>query len=101
MDYFEYSFNNIPIFTYGMIGITTIVLATITMYESFNDMDESILSKLPTLTPTSTVNSNLSLPNVSLPNLNPLKEEEKTIFQGGKTKHKKEKKKNNKTKHKK
>lgn len=39
---------NVPIFTYGTIAITTIVLATITVYESTdNSKDESIFSKLP------------------------------------------------------
>ena len=83
MEFFEYSFNGVPIFTYGMIGITTFVLATITFYESVNSNDESILSKLPNITPTPTF-------------LNPTKEEPRMFNQGGQTKNKK--KKNNKTK---
>ena len=39
--------NNVPIFTYGSIGITTIVLATITLLETTDEDKESIFSKLP------------------------------------------------------
>jgi len=32
-----YNFNGVPLFTYGMIGITTVVLAFVTMMEKDND----------------------------------------------------------------
>jgi len=44
---------NVPVFTYGTIAITTVVLATITVFESGEtSKDESILSKLHGLSPT-------------------------------------------------
>ena len=42
--------NNVPIFMYLSIGITTIVLATVTTYESVGNEEESIFSKLPGVT---------------------------------------------------
>lgn len=104
MDLFNYSYNNIPIFTYGMIGITTIVLATLTMYESSSSDNESILSKLPSLTPReSVIPTNVSSTiSSTISSLNPLQKEESNI-KGGKnlTKNRKQKTKNNKTKNKK
>ena len=51
----NYSVNGIPILTYGMLGITTIVLATVTLSESTSvDTEEkqpSMVSQLPTLNP--------------------------------------------------
>jgi len=93
MDIFNYSFNGIPLFTYGMIGITTIVLATLTMYDSRGSTDESILSKLPSLNTTEQPISSLNpLQTIqsNIPNFN----------RGGKniTKKNKLKSKNNKTK---
>ena len=50
-DVTSYSIYGIPIFTYGMIGITTVVLATLTIYESMDSTNESILSNLPSVIP--------------------------------------------------
>lgn len=51
MDLYHYTLtpiNNVPIFTYAALGVTTIVLATITLVESVNQgSDESMFSKLP------------------------------------------------------
>lgn len=50
-DVTNYSIYGIPLFTYGMIGITTVVLATLTIYESMDSTNESILSNLPSVIP--------------------------------------------------
>ena len=50
-DVTNYSIYGIPLFTYGMIGITTVVLATLTIYESMDSANESILSNLPSVIP--------------------------------------------------
>lgn len=40
---------SVPLFTYGTIALTTIILATVTVFETGDD-DESIFSKLPSFT---------------------------------------------------
>lgn len=52
----NYSVGGVPVITYGLIGITTLVLATITVYESMGKQDnstdnpsDSMTSLLPTL----------------------------------------------------
>ena len=53
--YIHYSINGVPLLTYGLIGITTIVLATVTLYESNNDETEidivpqTMVSQLPSI----------------------------------------------------
>lgn len=51
--YIHYSINEVPLLTYGLIGITTVVLATVTLFESNNDVEdiniipETMVSQLP------------------------------------------------------
>jgi len=58
-----YSLNGIPLFTYGMIGITTFALACITMLDDSNKSyakDEGFLSSLNTSESTSGLTDTLS-----------------------------------------
>ena len=51
----DISIGGVPLLTYGLIGITTIVLATITIFESTDkedDSSDSMTSQLPTLSAT-------------------------------------------------
>jgi hypothetical protein len=51
----DLSLGGVPLLTYGLIGITTIVLATITIFESTDkedDSSDSMTSQLPTLSAT-------------------------------------------------
>lgn len=47
--FYNYSFNGIPIFTLGAIGLTAFVLASITIYESTKQVDTPLLNELPTV----------------------------------------------------
>ena len=51
----NYSINGIPVLTYGLLGITTVVLATVTLSESSSSDTEanqpSMVSQLPSLNP--------------------------------------------------
>ena len=75
----NYSINGIPVLTYGLLGITTVVLATVTLSESSSsDTEEkqpSMVSQLPSLNPFSASTSTTSTPQPSmvsqLPSLNP------------------------------
>ena len=64
-DVTNYSIYGIPLFTYGMIGITTVVLATLTIYESMDSTNESILSNLPSVIPEETSSETSSEEEVS------------------------------------
>jgi hypothetical protein len=64
----NYSVGGVPVLTYALIGITTIVLATITVYESTVKDDKS--SEKPSESMTSLLPSLPALPE--LPSLNPL-----------------------------
>ena len=64
-DVTNYSIYGIPLFTYGMIGITTVVLATLTIYESMDSSNESILSNLPSVIPEETSSETSSEEEVS------------------------------------
>ena len=76
----NYSINGIPVLTYGLLGITTVVLATVTLSESSSSDTEanqpSMVSQLPSLNPFSASTSSTSTPQPSivsqLPSLNPL-----------------------------
>jgi hypothetical protein len=56
-----YSINGVPMLTYVLLGITTVVLATVTLSESVVSNDEesepSMLSQLPTVNPFATSES--------------------------------------------
>ena len=72
----NYSINGIPVLTYGLLGITTVVLATVTLSESTSsDTEEnqpSMVSQLPSLNPFSASTSTPQPSIVSqLPSLNP------------------------------
>ena len=75
----NYSINGIPVLTYGLLGITTVVLATVTLSESSSSDTEanqpSMVSQLPSLNPFSASTSSTSTPQPSivsqLPSLNP------------------------------
>ena len=75
----NYSINGIPVLTYGLLGITTVVLATVTLSESSSSDTEanqpSMVSQLPSLNPFSASTSATSTPQPSivsqLPSLNP------------------------------
>jgi len=78
----NYSINGIPILTYGLLGITTVVLATVTLTESSSSDTEanqpSMVSQLPSLNPFSastSTTSTTSSPQPSivsqLPSINP------------------------------
>jgi hypothetical protein len=75
----NYSINGIPVLTYGLLGITTVVLATVTLSESSSSDTEanqpSMVSQLPSLNPFSASTSTTSTPQPSivsqLPSLNP------------------------------
>ena len=81
----NYSINGIPILTYGLLGITTVVLATVTLTESYSSDTEanqpSMVSQLPSLNPfsastsTTSTTSTTSSPQPSivsqLPSINP------------------------------
>jgi len=75
----NYSINGIPVLTYGLLGITTVVLATVTLSESSSsDTEEnqpSMVSQLPSLNPFSASTSTTSTPQPSmvsqLPSINP------------------------------
>ena len=78
----NYSINGIPVLTYGLLGITTVVLATVTLSESSSSDTEanqpSMVSQLPSLNPFSastSTPSSTSTPQPSivsqLPSINP------------------------------
>ena len=75
----NYSINGIPVLTYGLLGITTVVVATVTLSESSSSDTEanqpSMVSQLPSLNPFSASTSSTSTPQPSivsqLPSLNP------------------------------
>lgn len=78
----NYSINGIPVLTYGLLGITTVVLATVTLSESSSSDTEanqpSMVSQLPSLNPFSASTSSTSTtsspqPSIvsQLPSLNP------------------------------
>lgn len=75
----NYSINGIPVLTYGLLGITTVVLATVTLSESSSSDTEanqpSMVSQLPSLNPFSASTSTTSTPQPSmvsqLPSINP------------------------------
>ena len=75
----NYSIHGIPVLTYGLLGITTVVLATVTLSESSSSDTEanqpSMVSQLPSLNPFSASTSSTSTPQPSivsqLPSLNP------------------------------
>jgi len=102
----NYSINGIPVLTYGLLGITTVVLATVTLSESSSsDTEEkqpSMVSQLPSLNPfsasTSTI-STTSTPQPSmvsqLPSINPFAAPTQQKAVGGKPR----KTKGNKQKH--
>lgn len=49
----NFAIGGIPVFTYGLIGITTVILATITLYDSEKKEGEeepTLVSQLPSLT---------------------------------------------------
>lgn len=97
-DAINYSIYGIPIFTYGMIGITTIVLATLTIYESMDSKNESILSNLPSVIPTSEPTTTTESSSESSSTNNPISSlisPSPTINKGGKKTKKNFKNKNN------
>jgi hypothetical protein len=52
--YPDYSFYGVPVGIYAMMGVTTVILATMTIYDSNNSTSassESITSQLPNLMP--------------------------------------------------
>ena len=117
--YPEYSFYGVPFGIYAMMGVTTVILATMTIYDSNNSISapiESITSQLPNLMPdySSQPEEKFVEEAVEAPseeNQHPSEEsqqEENKFFGGkkktdkrkggkGKTKQKKEKQKKNKT----
>lgn len=48
---FLYSFNGIPLFTYGMIGITTLVLAYVTITDNENSDNSEASSESSSVLP--------------------------------------------------
>jgi len=79
----DVSLGGVPLLTYGLIGITTIVLATITIYESTDkedDSSDSMTSQLPTLSATA-ASLNPFTPTTQLPSsTNNTAESEKSII---------------------
>lgn len=116
--YIHYSINGVPLLTYGFIGITTVVLATVTLFESNNDVEdisiipETMVSQLPSVESFNPFASTIEEKNEQIPEeepeeeieeAEPIEEEEKeeriekNPLLGGK----KRKNKTNKRKHKK
>ena len=69
----NYSINGIPVLTYGLLGITTVVLATVTLTESSSSDTEanqpSMVSQLPSLNPFSASTSTTSSPSSPQPSI--------------------------------
>jgi hypothetical protein len=112
--YPDYSFYGVPFGIYAMMGVTTVILATMTIYDSNNSSStssESITSQLPNLMPnfSSQPEEVEEVPvEEPQPPIEQEPQEEPKIFGGkkktdkrkggkGKTKQKKEKQKKNKT----
>jgi hypothetical protein len=96
----------IPLFTYGLIGITTVVLASVTILDSGeqdeeeNEEDESMLNNLPTVEGIKETLSNIS--PFSSSEESPQEEESKEeSITGGKKSNKKNRTHSNKKKNKK